>query len=254
MRRLLFLLVILVTLTACTRKSEYPNIAFLLEQNPSEQQILYSTETADSLSADITLKVFQLPDDEKYPVIAQINDYILTKADPAGNKSYEELVEFNEDYKAFSEEFPGSDHRWFLHRYSGVYAWTNSTVTVMFKEEMYSGGAHQNAKTELTTFDLKTGEKLALSDIVSDMQSFNDLAVRHFRKERDIFPDTSLSDAGFFHPDGVFKPAENFAISESVLLLYYNNYEIAAYSEGETIVRVPLWDCIPYLNERFRFF
>jgi hypothetical protein len=45
--------------------------------------------------------------------------------------------------------------------------------------------------------------------------------------------------------------AENFSVSNDFVTLYYNTNEIAAYSEGPTIVKVPLEACLPYLQDRF---
>ncbi|RMG71436.1 MAG: DUF3298/DUF4163 domain-containing protein [Bacteroidetes bacterium] len=111
---------------------------------------------------------------------------------------------------------------------------TEQRVSVRLNSYSYMGGAHPNAFTTLATFDLTTGNELALPDLVRDTVAFRQLAEAAFRADKGLEPAQSLGDAGYFFPGDQFVLPANFALHPEGILLYYNAYEVGPYVMGPT--------------------
>lgn len=129
---------------------------------------------------------------------------------------------------------------WFLERNAFVLRSTPRLVSLGFVERSFLGGAHALETYQFQSFDVVTGEKLRLSDIVSEtrQEELRLLAERAFRKVRGLEPDADLTEAGFAFDEDRFTLTENFAIDDDGLSFYYNHDEIAPYSQGATEVRL----------------
>lgn len=63
----------------------------------------------------------------------------------------------------------------------------------------------------------------------------NRIAEKEFRKVREMKPEESLEDAGFWFENNKFSLNDNFAITEEGLIFYFNSYKVAApYAAGPT--------------------
>lgn len=98
--------------------------------------------------------------------------------------------------------------------------------------ESYYGGAHGGYMLTGMTFDVKTGERVILSDIVKDADEFKDVVAillnDHFG---DIFYDDVHKLIAEYELDGFTWSMDPFGIT-----LYFNQYELAPYAAGMQIV------------------
>ena len=106
-------------------------------------------------------------------------------------------------------------------------------LSVDFFSDWYGGGAHGQQGKSSDVFDLRTGELLALEDIVDVSASYAMLnaIVEDYLRENNIY----IFDEPF---DIRETPPSNFRMTEEGLVLIYNPYEIAPYSEG--VIEIPL--------------
>ena len=81
---------------------------------------------------------------------------------------------------------------------------------------------------------------MQLSDILIDgyQQPLNKLAERVFRKQEKLADTASLTH-GYFFKDDLFSVNDNFLVSPTGLLFYYNEYEIKPYVAGPTELLIP---------------
>src|SRR5688572_29938541 len=77
----------------------------------------------------------------------------------------------------------------------------------------YTGGAHGNYYTETVNFFTRTGKRVTLSDLFSDIDAVNRMAVKYFKQDNQIDLNTDISEEGFMMGDKGFTLNENFDIS-----------------------------------------
>ncbi|MBT8380632.1 MAG: DUF3298 and DUF4163 domain-containing protein [Ignavibacteria bacterium] len=154
----------------------------------------------------------------------------------------EKLIEnFLKEYETFKDDFPEAFQHWSLERIGEVRYNSSYVFSVEFSEYSYLGGAHPNTYVTFTNFDIKSGEKIRMDDLFK--QNFNNelnrIAELKFRKLKELNETEDLGQAGFWFDDNRFYLNDNFIITNSSLIFYYNNYEITAYAFGPTELEIP---------------
>jgi len=61
-----------------------------------------------------------------------------------------------------------------------------------------------------------------------------------FRKVKELAAEADLGESGFWFENNEFYLNDNFLITDSSLVFYYNNYEITAYAFGPTELIIPM--------------
>ena len=113
-------------------------------------------------------------------------------------------------------------------------------LSLRIDEDAYLGGAHPNQYTSFLNYDISTGQVIGLGDLINDTARLKELAEKQFREAKNLSPGENLNEAGYLFDEGKFTLTENFGISQGKLLLYYNNYDIAPYALGPTLLELPL--------------
>lgn len=104
---------------------------------------------------------------------------------------------------------------------------------------IYMGGAHGNANDAHYLISKENGKRLALKDVVKDINKFTTLAEVYFRKGLELAADADLQEEGFWFDKG-FKCNENFYFSDGKMIFVYNQYEIAPYAVGIIYNEIPI--------------
>jgi hypothetical protein len=151
---------------------------------------------------------------------------------------------FVDAYDEYVEENNGrSSAAWFRDLQAKVYQNTPKFISIVTSQSEYTGGAHGDHFTLFNHFDIKSDQKITLTDIVNEenQKELIKIAERYFRKQENLSGTESLNDKFFFEA-GNFTLANNFALNKEDLLFYYNVYEIKPYSGGNTALKVPYKD------------
>ena len=115
---------------------------------------------------------------------------------------------------------------------------TQKTLTLSYSGGGYMGGAHGNYGTEFINFDIDSGRKISIADIISGTKSsFTKAVERYYRDTNGLGMHDSLTRLEWF--ENKFALADNFAITDKGIYFYYNSYEIKAYAYGQTELLVP---------------
>ena len=143
---------------------------------------------------------------------------------------------FIEEYESFTNEFPESFQSWFIERTGEVKLNKENIFSIDYMEYSYTGGAHPNTYVTFKNFSLLDGEEIALDQIIStDKQNeLTSIAEAEFRKLKSLTSADDLGQAGFWFENDKFYLNDNFLITDTSLVFYYNNYEITAYAFGPT--------------------
>ena len=121
-------------------------------------------------------------------------------------------------------------------------------VAIQLANYSSTGEAHPNTYTTLLNFDVFTGKKLELSELIKDKEQLEVLVEEKFRTIHNIGPKEDLNEAGFFWDRDFYLPA-NIAYTDEGLYLYYNAYEAASYAVGATEIKLTNEELEGLLNE-----
>lgn len=116
--------------------------------------------------------------------------------------------------------------------------------TISMKRAWYHGTDHPYELTGFVNYHPVTAREIRLPDMLKlgGILQLEKIAERLFRKRKELSPQASLREAGFFYDSDRFHLSENFALYDTELMLYYNLYEIATYADGITVITIPYRD------------
>ncbi|MCB4235346.1 RsiV family protein [Kaistella anthropi] len=121
-------------------------------------------------------------------------------------------------------------------------------ITIQYTASGYTGGAHGYYNEIYKVFDLKTNKTLQLSDIlkVQDAEIWSRILMDHFLKN-----DLEKGQAAALLVKEI-PLNNNFYFDKEYLYFLYNQYEIAAYAAGSVLIKIPLSEIKPFLNDEFK--
>ncbi|HSE83277.1 MAG TPA: lysozyme inhibitor LprI family protein [Thermodesulfobacteriota bacterium] len=172
-----------------------------------------------------------------------VNDFVLKFVlrpifEGKNPESFQELKnQLVETYKSVQKEIkPDYAFGWSVERDVEVIYNTPKVLSLSLSEYSFTGGAHPNSFINYASFNMATGEEIKLSDILINgyEADLNRVAEQEFREVREMKPDESLEDAGFWFENNKFSLNDNFAVTEEGLIFYFNSYEVAPYVMGPT--------------------
>lgn len=101
----------------------------------------------------------------------------------------------------------------------------------------YTGGAHGGTERRAYNIDLQTGKTLALSDLFKTGFDYATVINQAIQKQIDADPETYFSGQEGF--TGI-TPEQGYYIQDQNLVVYFQQYEIAAYAMGLPEFQIPL--------------
>ena len=119
-----------------------------------------------------------------------------------------------------------------------------------------TGGAHPNQWSIWLNFDFETGKQLTKEDIFlasaqADIERL--LLDKLVKLQAETHPEESVANLedlqklGFLQLTNMYIP-DNFLLSKEAFLFLFNRYDIAPYSAGEIVLKVPYEEIGPYLK------
>ncbi len=199
--------------------------AFYLPADDGKCDAVYK-DSINQLVADFVYAVSDMGEERKRPVFSI---EMFKESLPLFNSYYQEMIK---------DEVTSMQPPWML-RSSIKIEEKDSIVLVATSSYSYTGGAHGNGFDAYTYISKKDGHDMKLNDFFDDLKGLNSLALEIFRKDRGLSQSESLSNAGFGIEDETNFLNDNFYFKNGDIIFLYNQYEIAAYSEGQIEVRIP---------------
>ena len=140
---------------------------------------------------------------------------------------------FFTSFKEFKKEFPDSFGVWEIEVNGNLSYESDSTVSVLFEQYNYLGGAHPNSSVVFFNFDKKSGDYLSTDRLILDQTKVTLLAEQKFRDFHEVEKGVSLMDDGrFFLPETGFFLANAAGFKEGKFWIIYVPYEIGPYALG----------------------
>ena len=197
--------------------------------------------------AEIKIEFPQITFPENKAVGEKINNTIssLFAQDILGSietQNFDSLMNrFIKDYESFKKEFPDAPQSWSIERSGEVKLNKGNIFSIDYTEYAYTGGAHPNTFVSFKNFNLSNGDEINLDELISPEKQaeLTKISEKEFRKLKKLKPDDDLGKAGYWFENNNFELNDNFLITDTSLIFYYNNYEITAYAFGPTELTIP---------------
>jgi len=161
-------------------------------------------------------------------VIASLN----TEENPTVNSAEEAVQHFNTAYQNLKKEFPEEIVPYEASVNCEISFQNSNIVSVCIDSYIFTGGAHGSGRSTYLNMDVRTGEVLQNKKLFKDYDNFLSFVEQAFRKQQNIPQDQSINSTGFFFENDSFSLPENIGITDTHIILYYNDYEISSYAEG----------------------
>ena len=221
------------------------------------ERILTNADGKDSVVSFIDYEFYSVP---KSPWQDSINHWIgdfmhATSALETQERHYEILTHayFYDALKKFEDNFKSirnsseSHGVWFYEASVQIDDHLMDYAQVKGQAFFYTGGAHPNSSIVSSVISKKDATTLTLADLTTDVLKFNQIAEKHFRKERELTKTEDLK-TNYWFENGVFACNDNFYIDSNGITFTFNAYEIAPYYLGPTVFTVPLKEVSSILN------
>lgn len=224
-----------------------------LNENLMIEMVNYNNRSAgcDSGSidncAEIKIEFPRITIDENQVVEEKINNSITRLFnqgvfDSTAGVDFEMMMDgFIRDHESFKQEFPDASQSWTIEKTGNVQLNKANIFSMDYTEYSFTGGAHPNTLVLFKNYNLVNGEEIKLNELIETekIKELNQIAEAEFRKLKNLNTSDDLGKAGFWFGNNKFKLNDNFLITDSSLVFYYNNYEITAYAFGPTELMIP---------------
>ncbi len=166
-------------------------------------------------------------------IIKQIN--VSENEDTKGNL-YDAIAKFNYEYKSFKNDFPETALPWEAFIDGEVTYRSPEIISIAITSYLDTGGAHGNSSVRFFNFDPQTGEQLFINDLVSNVEGLSNVIKEKLVTAIKAEADDAMQDV-FFGKD--FQLPETLGYSDEGLIILYNPYEIATYTQGIVEFSIP---------------
>ena len=128
----------------------------------------------------------------------------------------------------------------------------NGIVSIISRWYAFTGGAHGNYGDAGWTFDFIREVILSQKDLFKDgtEKEINSLLLETLMKDRGVTDTNVLKDSLYIDADRVVMN-DNFYFDGDGITYIYQPYEIAPYSEGQSLVHLPFMTLAPYLRDEY---
>lgn len=162
--------------------------------------------------------------------------------------SYDSLFTgFMDSYKKMKAELPDAPIGWEATIKGNIVQDSDSLINIKLETFVFTGGAHPNTNTFSLLVDPKTGNKLTIVNLVTNLHTLTRLAETKFREQYKIPAKGPINSTGFMFDNNRFVLPKNMFFTNDGLLLHYNAYEAAPYVMGPQDVTLPYAEVKPYL-------
>jgi len=198
-----------------------------------EHQEIYGETNPDVLLGMVNISYLVV--DSSFAGAEKINTYLYQAEVVDALEYFKDTVMSNEEF-IDTESMPYS----YDSSVSRIQYFDGKYLSFIQEAYEYLGGAHGLPVWEGYTFDLETGERLLLPDIISNTEEeLKDIVTGYFGEMIDKEPDEYWADAKETVHDIITMETTDFALTDDGIRFYMHPYNIAAYSAGFPEVTVP---------------
>lgn len=151
------------------------------------------------------------------------------------------ISEHQKSVEKFEEAMP-----WQASVNAKVYFQSKNLISIGFNSEVFKGGAHGYRSLSFLNLNSKSGEIYTQKELFTE--DFIEFAEKIFRQEQNIPKNDNINSTGFWFENDIFALPINIGFDKENVILVYNPYEIAAYSDGQFLLKIPKEKLKPFLK------
>ena len=238
LKKIALLVFVLLTITSCNKEVNltFTETNFIKTESAIIEINIPNADGNNSVSKSINSTI------EKF-----IINTISFSEDSIINLSLKDAVKkFDSIYVAFKDDFEENPLIWEMLIDGEVTYQSPALTCIAINSYLNTGGAHGNMTISFLNFNSQTGQLLHLDEHIKNKTDFIKLAEKYFNIKLQESSNEDGFDNYFLGKD--FHLPENIGFSDDGVILLYNVYEIAPYSEGITEFTIPFEEALPYLK------
>ena len=205
-----------------------------------------------SKDADISINYPKAKDNKKVSehINNTIENYIVSQINfsenSLANVSIKEAVErFNTEFNTFKSDFPDSPQIWEAFIDGEITYRSPEVICIAINSYLDTGGAHGNTNVRFFNFNPQTGKLYSKNELINDVNGLSKIIENKLIEYAKTRYEEPMEDF-FFGKD--FQLPESIGYSEEGIIILYNPYEIASYSQGIIQFTIPIDNVSSYLN------
>lgn len=125
---------------------------------------------------------------------------------------------------------------------------SENLISIRMFTHLYTGGAHGYSSVSYLNFDPKTGNEIAIEQMLIDTEDFINFVEIKFRQAFDIPEGSDINATRFMFEGNTFILPSSMGFDDKHMVFTYNPYEIAPYSEGLIELKIPINEVQAFLN------
>ena len=178
----------------------------------------------DSINNYVQNRILSLPfNEDKYKSMDEISDSLFS------------------NYIDVKKEFDDYHTAWSIKTNISISGITKNILSLKSVETIYTGGANAFYNVNFANFNLSTGKFLNIDDVIptKGLLGLKEIGKTIFYRLKNIEANKLEEQAGYWFENKNFELNNNFAVTDSGLVFFYNLYEIAPRSMGTTELFIP---------------
>lgn len=251
MKKSILILSFLFLLLSCKDEKieEKQQIEFKQEKFKNEIAIA-SNKDSTTVKVNIPIAIGKsiAADSINKKMFLMVKEIVSFDEKPLKTNDYKDLLaSFTNSYKKFVTDFPDYHLPWEAKVDGKVIYQSENIICIEINHYSFTGGAHGNGGLQSLVADAKTGKSIPNDKLFKNENEFKAFAEKEFRSTYKIPESGSINQTGLQFEDEQFHLPENIFFTDKGLLLYYNQYEVAAYVEGTKELLFPYEKINDYL-------
>jgi len=178
----------------------------------------------DSINTDLRGFIFNVEPNLSKPLKQLVDESKTSLLD----EYHTQLIEWPENYNGYNHDIKQK-----------LILQNNNFISLEVERYSFSAGAHGMGWIDFIHHDLKTGKRLYLNDFFKSIDKLMKLTESSFRKQMELKENDDLEKSGFWFTNNKFHINENFCFRNDSIEFMYNQYEIAPFSMGSILIKVP---------------
>jgi len=233
-------LILLLLLSACKSEPAIPEFGSLIIDEISELDCDPEEENCAYISINIPWAKERGSRNKR--INENIEQHVINLVDFQEKNNFNNLRDlsksFISNYESSATDFPEYNIPWEASIEGRVLSSNQNLISLEFDLAMFTGGAHGFTSISFLNFEPATGNILSHDDLFTS--EFKNYAEEIFRKEYGIPADDPINSTGYFFENDTFHLPDNIGFLEDKIILRYNAYEVASYSEGGIQLEIPM--------------
>jgi hypothetical protein len=222
LKKISLIILVLILLISCNKEIKVDFSEEIIETSEGAEIALNFPKAEGT--KEITNRINQTL--ENY-IIKQI---IVSENEDTDGNIHDAIAKFNNEYISFKNDFPDSAQQWEVLIDGEVTYRSPEIISIAITTYLDTGGAHGNTNVRFVKFDPQTGKQYNKKELIRNVQGLSEVIKEKLATE--IKEETSeiIMEDVFFGKD--FQLPETLGYSDEGLIVLYNPYEVASYSQG----------------------